>query len=334
MNARIRLEDIAKACGVSVATVSLALNESPLVKLETKKFVTETAERMGYIPNETARSLVRRRSKQIGVIVPDIINTFYATFISELNRCVQDKGYTLMTYISKNDPQAENRIVNQMLRNGVEGIIIVPVNEVNAFPEYTKRLTTLDIPFLFAIDKYDGTGAVCVMSDCRLGMYQMLKHLIHKGYTDIAFLNGDQSVATLRARLDGYLQAIQESGLPSHVISVSSIDCNGAKKAIQACIQEGQLHQVFVCPNDMMALGVINALKESGISVPNECAVTGFDNVIFSEITSVPITTANQDIGLIAQKSIELMLDLINGNEVEKKDYLINTELVIRGSCR
>lgn len=334
MNARIRLEDIAKACGVSVATVSLALNESPLVKLETKKFVTETAERMGYIPNETARSLVRRRSKQIGVIVPDIINTFYATFISELNRCVQDKGYTLMTYISKNDPQAENRIVNQMLRNGVEGIIIVPVNEGNAFPEYTKRLITLDIPFLFAIDKYDGTGAVCVMSDCRLGMYQMLKHLTHKGYTDIAFLNGDQSVATLRARLDGYLQAIQESGLPSHVISVSSIDYNGAKKAIQACIQEGQLHQVFVCPNDMMALGVINALKESGISVPNECAVTGFDNVIFSEITSVPITTANQDIGLIAQKSIELMLDLINGNEVEKKDYLINTELVIRGSCR
>ena len=184
MNARIRLEDIAKACGVSVATVSLALNESPLVKLETKKFVTETAERMGYIPNETARSLVRRRSKQIGVIVPDIINTFYATFISELNRCVQDKGYTLMTYISKNDPQAENRIVNQMLRNGVEGIIIVPVNEGNAFPEYTKRLTTLDIPFLFAIDKYDGTGAVCVMSDCRLGMYQMLKHLTHKGYTE------------------------------------------------------------------------------------------------------------------------------------------------------
>lgn len=333
MNARVKLQDIAKACGVSNGTVSLALNDNPLVNEETKKLIKETADRMGYIPNEMARSLVKRRSKQIGVIVPDIMNTFYATFINELNRHVQAEGYTLMIYISNNSPETENEIVNQMLRNNVAGIVIVPVNEGNASGEYVKRLSKLNIPFLFAVDRYEGTDAICVMSDCRQGMYDMLEHLTDKGYEDIAFLNGDQSVATLRARLDGYLQAIGEKGLKSNVISVCSIDYDGAKEAIEACIANGSIPRVFACPNDMMALGVINTLKSHGISVPEKCAVTGFDNVIFSEISSVPITTMHQDIRLIAQKSTQIILGLIDGEETTKKDYLISTELVVRSSC-
>lgn len=333
MNARVKLQDIAKACGVSNGTVSLALNDNPLVNEETKKLIKETADRMGYIPNEMARSLVKRRSKQIGVIVPDIMNTFYATFINELNHHVQAEGYTLMIYISNNSPELENEIVNQMLRNNVAGIIIVPVNEGNASGEYVKRLSSLNIPFLFAVDRYEGTDAICVMSDCRQGMYDMIEHLTDKGYEDIAFLNGDQSVATLRARLDGYLQAIGEKGLKRNVISVRSIDYDGAKETIEACITDGTIPRVFACPNDMMALGVINTLKNHGISVPETCAVTGFDSVIFSEISSVPITTMHQDIRLIAQKSTQLILGLIDGKETTKKDYLISTELVIRSSC-
>ena len=218
MTARVKIGDIAKSCGVSNGTVSLALNDSPLVNDETKKLVKETADKMGYIPNEMARSLVKRHSKQIGVIVPDIMNTFYATFISELNKSVQAKGYTLSIYISNNSPQKENEIVDQMLRNSIEGIIIVPVNEGKTSPEYVRRLSTLKLPFLFAVDRYEGTDAICVMSDCGQGMYNMIKHLTKKGYNDIAFLSGDVSVATLRARLEGYTKAMNEKGLEKKVI--------------------------------------------------------------------------------------------------------------------
>ena len=330
---RVKLEDIAKACSVSNGTVSLALNDSSLVNEDTKKLIKETADKMGYIPNEMARSLVKRRSKQIGVIVPDIMNTFYATFISELNQKIQAKGYTLSIYISDNSPEKENDIVEQMIRNNARGIIIVPVNNGNTSPAYINRLSSLKIPFLFAVDHYVGIDAVCVMSDCHGGMYDMINHLIDKGYNDIAFLSGDVSVVSLRMRLDGYTQAMSEKELDNRVITVGSIDYKGASAAVQKCIESGKLPEVFVCPNDMMALGVINTLKNAGISVPDTCAVTGFDNVIFSEISSVPITTVNQDIGLIAGKSTDIIFEMINGKDPEKICYLIKTELVTRSSC-
>ena len=330
---RIKLGDIAKACGVSIGTVSLALNDSPLVNEDTKRLIKETADRMGYIPNEMARSLVKRRSKQVGVIVPDIMNTFYATFVSELNKRVQKEGYTLSIYISNNVPDTENKIVDRMLRDSVEGIIIVPVNEGNASSEYVKRLSSLRVPFLFAVDNYEGTRAVCVMSDYRKGMYDITKHLIDKGYEDIAFLSGDVSVASLHARLEGYSRAMAEYALDGKVIPVRSIDYDGAREAVQRCIDGGTLPGVFACPNDMMALGAINTLKSAGISVPEQCAVTGFDNVIFSEISSVPITTVHQDIALIAQKSTEIILEMIEGRDPEKTYYLTDTELRERSSC-
>ena len=330
---RVKLGDIAKACGVSNGTVSLALNDSHLVNEETKKLVKETADKMGYIPNEMARSLVKGKSKQISVVVPDIMNTFYATFVSELNKKVQAEGYTLTIYISNNSPEKENKMVNRMLRNNVEGIIIVPVNAGNASPEYVKRLSSINIPFLFAVDNYEGTNAICVMSDCRKGMYDITKHLTDKGYEDIAFLSGDVSVASLQARLEGYSRAMAEKGLKENVIPVSSIDYDGARGAVQKCIESGKLPRVFACPNDMMALGAINTLRSAGISVPEQCAVTGFDNVIFSEISSVPITTVNQDIKMIAKKSTDIILEMIDGKESEKTYCLIGTEIVKRSSC-
>jgi DNA-binding LacI/PurR family transcriptional regulator len=261
------------------------------------------------------------------------MNTFYAALISELNQKIQAKGYTLSIYISDNSPEKENEIVGQMLRNNVEGIIIVPVNNGNASPTYINRLSSLKIPFLFAVDHYAGIDAVCVMSDCHGGMYDMIKHLTDKGYNDIAFLSGDVSVVSLRLRLDGYTQAMSEKELDNRVITVGSIDYKGASAAVQKCIDSETLPQVFVCPNDMMALGAINTLKNAGISVPDTCAVTGFDNVIFSEISSVPITTVNQDISLIAVKSTDIIFEMINGKDPEKICYLIKTELITRSSC-
>ena len=126
-------------------------------------------------------------------------------------------------------------------------------------------------------------------------------------------------------------RAIQKITAPR--IPVRFIDHDGAKEATQKCIDGGVLPRAFVCPNDMMALGVINTLKSNKISVPDQCAVTGFDNVIFSEMSSVPITTMHQDIGLIAERSTEIILDLIEGKETKRNDNLIKTELVERSSC-
>lgn len=331
MSTRVKLSDIAKECKVSNGTVSLALNNSPLVNNDTKRLIKKTADRMGYIPNEMARSLVKKHSGKIGVVVPDIINSFYATFVSELSREIRSRGYTLAIYISDNDTDAESSAVDEMLANNVEGIIIVPVNKGNASPAYFERLSQHKVPYIFAVDRYSGIDGICVSSDCKAGMYAMVKHLIEKGYKDIAYLSGDLSVPTLSSRYEGYLKAIKESDIEERLILVSSIDYDGARKACLDCIST--LPRAFVCPNDMMALGVINTLREQGIAVPELCAVTGFDGTIFSQISSVEITTVRQDIKQIAQKSSRLITDLINGAELKKTDELISTELLIKKSC-
>jgi len=330
---RVKLEDVAKECGVSPATVSLALNDNPLVNVETKRRVKEAADRMGYIPNEIARSLVKKKSQQLGVIVPDILNCFYATFVSELNRFVQSNHYGLTISISDNNPDRERRIVDELIRSNVEGVIIVPTNEQNTAPLYINKLSKLKIPFLFAVDKYEEIEAQVIMSDCEQGMYDMVTYLIAKGYSDIAFLSGDTSVFTLRARADGYRKAMDEAGLENKMIRAETIDYNGACKAIEQCIEKNQLHRVFVCPNDMMALGVINTLRNHNISVPEQCAVTGYDNVMFSTISTVPITTVEQDICTIAQNSARTLFDMIGEQRENIGDKYIKTKLIIRESC-
>lgn len=332
MQQKVKLLDIARLCGVSTATVSLALNDSPLVKAETKQRVREEADRLGYIPNEIARSLVKKHSGQIGVIVPDILNSFYATFATELDRCVQNAGFSLTIQISDNSPEREARIVDEMIRSRTEGVIIVPMNLGGASPRHCKRLEAFGVPFLFAVDRYSQVDAPCVMSDCRGGMADIVRHLIGHGYTDIAYLNGDASVFSLRTRCNGYKSTMEAAGLAPHVIDVDAVDYDGACRAIEKCLRTGQLHRAFVCPNDMMALGVINTLHQNGIPVPERCAVTGFDHVIFSEIASVPITTVHQDIRRIAEESTRLLLRLIRREETEKTDIRIPTTLVSKQS--
>lgn len=331
MNQKVKLKDVAAACKVSTGTVSLALNNSPLVNEATKALVQQTAQSMGYIPNELARALVKQRSKTIGVVVPDLANPFYATFLGELNRAVTQRDYRLTISLSDNSTQKENSIVEQMLRNNAEGIIIVPVNRDTAAPAYVKRLSALEIPFLFAVDRYEGSEALCVSSHCGEGMESMLRYAIQKGYQSIAYLSGDASVPSLKARLDGYTRVMQEHGLPLWVIPVESIDYGGAQRAVKQCL--AKLPQVFVCPNDMMALGAINALQTAGLRVPEDCAVTGFDNVIFSEVSSVPITTVSQDIFQMAQQAAEAIFALIQGEKPQNPLPLLPTQLVIRKSC-
>ena len=327
------MKDIANYCKVSTATVSLALNDSNLVNRETKQHIQAASDDLGYIPNEIARSLVKKRSYRIGVIVPDILNSFYATFVTDLNRYAEAANYSLSIYISNNSSEQEKHIVDELIRNRVEGVIIVPINEETSPPQYITRLTTSGIPFLFAVDRYENIDSTYVISDYTEGMIQIVEHLIECGYQDIAYLNGDLSVYSLKLRRDGYIKALEHVGLASQLIDVDTVDYNGACKAITRCISEGRLHRAFVCPNDMMALGVINTLYQNGILVPEHCAVTGFDNVIFSEIAPVSITTVKQDIPTIAQKCLDLILSSIHKNNIKSEAHLIRTSLIIRNSC-
>lgn len=308
----IKISDIAKRAGVSKATVSLALNGSERINELTRKRIQQLAQEMGYSPNPAARRLATKRSSQIGLIIPDIENVFYAALVRFLSDAAHDGGYDLMISTSENRIDREKRLIQSMLNSRVEGLILAPVNVPNDEPDYLNEVARIGLPLVFTTSKYPEKKHFCVMSDLYDGMRQIMTALSQKGYRRIMMLSGPENVYALELRTNGYLDSIQSLKLSySRICSIPEVTYQGALDLISG-MKELDCDAI-VCVNDMMALGVVNALLGRGVRVPQDIGVAGYDDVIFSRISPVPITTVRQQIKCIAEQSMQMLLDVIEG---------------------
>ena len=326
----VGIKDIAKKVGCSEATVSLAMNNSPLVNKNTKKERLKIADEIGYIPNLSARALARKKSGCLGLIIPDIENVFYSSLVNYINHAAVENGYKLIIAVSENNAESENHIISTMIENRVEGVIFVPMNVSNSNNAYISQLEDYKIPFVFCSDYYEEykDKAPVVMSDLENGMYELVKKVISLGYKNIAYLTGDNSVKSLHLRTKGFNRAIEECGVNCNIVKLDKLNYNAAQKVVKLILKEHPEIDAFVGINDMVAIGIINALSELGINVPEEKGVVGFDNVIFSKVSYPRITTIEQDIEMMANECVEM---LING---KKNDYIIPTKYIERDSIK
>jgi len=325
------IRDIAKYLGMSEATVSLALNGNPVVKKETAAKVHAAADELGYVPNEFARRLVLKKSGMIGLVVPDIENVYYASLVKALSDRMSDSGYSLSIFISSNEPLKEVRAINDMISSRMEGIVYVPVNTPGDITASRKLLKRSGIPTVCATTYSDDMS--CVLCDLEGGMKKILEHVMKNSPSRIAYLNGPSGVYTLDKRRDAILSAVKNSGIDLKIYDLTAVDYLCAYEA--ASHMAADLPDTIMCANDFMALGVVNRLTELGISVPERVSVTGFDDSVFSVTSPVPLTTVKQDIGLIASKTVEILLGLINDDGITKNEvHTIPTELIIRKSTR
>jgi len=309
----VNIKDVAKKAGVSPATVSLVMNGNEIVNEDTRKKVMKIASEMGYVSNPYARKLVLKKSGMIGVVIPDIENNFYASFVRYLNDCIKDTSYTLSILISGNSPELEEKSLHEMINNRMEGIIYIPINNANQNKEKINELLQSDIPTICATTKYGNLPYI--MSDLYGGMCEMTKYVIEKGYEKLIYMSGPEKIYALDIRKAGFDDTIQKFKLNEKNIKyvfTDEVNYDHACEATEKLITENILGSVIVCVNDIMALGVINTLKRHNINVPENVAVTGFDDGIFSVASPVPITTVNQDIKNIAQKSIQTLISVIN----------------------
>ena len=327
----ISIKDVARAAKLSTATVSLALNGSEKINPKTRKKVEEIAKEMGYKPNPYARQLVTKRSRQIGLIVPDIENVYYASLAQAVFNDLSMSGYGLSISVSMNSRLTERKIVSDMIANRMDGIILAPVNVKNDNTDYLDLVKDAGIPLLFLTSTYPKRDEPHVMCDLYSGMKALLNELYQNGYRKIELLSGADGVFALSLRDNGYLDFIKEKKLDHNKIHrLDHVGYNEAQKLIEGMTDITA--DAFVCVNDMMALGVINALREKGYSIPGDIAVAGYDDVIFSDISPVPITTVKQDIKELSSIGVNTMLDMIEGKKSEIKSILINCEPVIKGS--
>lgn len=329
---RITMKDLAKMADVSVATVSLVLNEKSGVSKQKRKEILTLAKKYNYVVNKNARILKTNENRKIGVITPDIQNPFYSWIVSELNLNIEARGYTML--LSLSGDEIETKQMNEIRSEGVDGIILIPsFRQMDS--NYIHEPYQLDIPLVVCTVNLVGTNYPYVTTDFKMGEYLLAKHLIESGITRFAFVGMSKVNWITGERLSGLLQAMDEFNLEPKNFKFYEICEPNYESGYEITSKIIKFRpEVILCINDVLAIGVLKYLQDSGFEVPNDISVAGYDDIWISHIISPNITTVRQPVEKIAIKTIELLFEKINGNKNIENAVVIKPELIIRNSTR
>lgn len=328
-NKRVSIIDVAKKAGVSIATVSRVINRNGGYSRETEERVRKTIEECGFTPNVNAIGLRTNRSNSLGVIVPDITNEFFAKIIRELDSFLLKHRYSLLVCNSNEDYMLENMHIKGLAEKHVDGIIYISgQNEIKKMNEIK------NLPVVY-IDRAPCNAEVLILSDNEMGGYLAGRELILKGCRRSLFLRDIRYASTIRSRKDGYIRALQESGIQySEELEMSCFPEYGEARSVMERLlrEKGCFFDGIFATNDMMALACVNVLTENGIKIPDEVKVVGFDNISLTQFTSPQITTIAQDTKELALRAGETILKMIDNEEIQEKKTIIPVRLITRGT--
>lgn len=309
MNATIKT--IAKLAGVSHSTVSRALTGSPLVAEQTAERIRQTADQLGYLPSAAARSLKTNRTNVLGVILSGIADPFFSEVLFGIEACAQERGYSLFIGSSNHDPEKEQKIIQTMLEQRIDGVIIcstpVSVERGRQFPSDGFPIVVVNNQ---AADNYNYS----IYHDDVDGSRKVAHHLIELGHRRIAYLGNAQSGKTTLDRLSGFQQEMQAHGLsipPEYIHHVESGTAEMGMQGASYFLNLPEQPSAIMCFNDMLAIGVLKGCRQAGLRIPQDISVTGFDNITFSEFTSPTLTTLDQPKREIGREAAQLLLDLL-----------------------
>ncbi len=331
----IKLKDIAAMAKVSVATASLAMNGSPLVSEETRRRILALASVHEYTPNAMAKGLARRRSGVIGLVVPDIESAYYGKLVSCIDKNVRDAGYSMILSISNDEQAVERKIIQNFIAERVEGVLLAPVNKKTTDMTHMHLLETHKVPCVFVTSRYPQSDEPFVMVDLEEGTFRLVSYLLETGHRNIYFLCGSRDVITTSCRISGYEKAYKEKILdvnPRRFIECNRLDYDHAYETTERLLQSQSSIDAIITINDVMALAVTNAIMSSGKRVPADISVAGYDNMIFSRISPIPITTVMQDIELMSRNAVDLLFRIINSGIAETGAVMLRPELIVRES--
>lgn len=326
------LKDIAKMAGVSTATVSHVINETRYVTEETRKRVIDVIEEVGYRTNSIARSLRSKKTNTIGVIVPDIANSFFASIVEVIARDLKKKGYNLLLANSDEDVDLEKEQVIVMSNQVVDGLIIAPASKDHS---YIKTIMGENYPIVF-IDRLPvGCQRDCVMADNITGSFMAVNAFIQKGHKRIGIINGLEGLTTTDERLQGYKEALNEHGIPvdQSLIKFGNSKYESGYKLTEELCKNSNITALYV-GNNSMTIGAVSCLINNNVKIPDSIAVIGFDDYCWANITKPALTVVRQPIDAISKKSVELLLKRINHGGTDYNSFRFATEIVYRESFR
>ncbi|MFA8342428.1 MAG: LacI family DNA-binding transcriptional regulator [Rhodothermaceae bacterium] len=335
MAERVTIKQVANKLGVSMMTVSRALNNRPNVDEKTKKRVMETAREMGYIQNHIAKSLVQKRTFTVGIVVPEITHSFFPDAIKGMEEVINLAGYQIIFTHSAEDSKKEVAAIETLASKRVDGILISMAESVRDFSIY-KQIINMKLPIVFFDRCVHNLGASCVGINDDESSFNITEYLVKKGYSKIAHLAGPTTISIGRERLNGYKRALLNSNIEvkDEYIKIAGLHETGGYEAMKELLSSpsDQLPEAVVCVNDPCAFGAMNAIKEAGLKIPEDIAVVGFTDDIRANLVTPSLTTIKQPAYEIGRKAAEKLIAHIENDSEPVEDIYLATEIVERKS--
>ncbi|MCM0649533.1 LacI family transcriptional regulator [Clostridium swellfunianum] len=330
------INDVAKEAGVSITTVSRVLNNNYPVKEETRIKIEKAIEKLNYKPNTMARSLITKKSSMIGVIVPGITNLFFPTIVEAIEEFVNKKGYSIALSNTEGDPKKELKLVEELIGRQVDGIILIDPTMENLHKRCYNELSK-SIPTIIVNGSPEGYKGSFVCYDEEVGTQEAFDYLLELGHEKIALIRGHKSFSyDIKEKI--YKNVLKNNKLSYEKI-IDAGKGNSSEVIERTQIVVEQLLQkeerptaIFAC-NDLMAVGALNACIDLGIKVPKDISIIGFDNTILAEVTHPKLTSVDLNMKEIGYRAALELLELIEEGEKSRKKLILDTKLVIRGSC-
>ncbi len=335
-NSPVRMKDIARDLGLSTVTVSKVLRNHSDISEETRKRVLKRMEELDYQPNFAARALITGRTWTVGLVVPDLLHPFFAQIAKALSAEIRKHGYSLIITSSEEDPELERQEIEQLLARRVDVMLIASAQwTVESF----RRIEQRRVPYVLIDRCFAGLAANFVGVDDEAVGALGTNHLIEQGCRRIAHIRGPE-VSTALGRLEGYKRALaahQMASLPGHIVSSGNTgDDRGeesGREAARVLLNCNPRPDGIFCYNDPIAMGVMRAILEAGLRIPEDIAVVGCGNLLYSDFLRVPLTSIDQDSAAIGQRAAALGLSLVGVEKAPRpRIELLSPQLQIRAS--
>ncbi|MDD3334955.1 MAG: LacI family DNA-binding transcriptional regulator [Eubacteriales bacterium] len=332
MNHRTTIRDVAREAGISISTVSRYFNHPEALDEKTLQQVASAIKKTGYIPSLAAQSLKNQQSRMLLLYVPDISNPFYSKLTKELQRLAEESGYAVVTSDTDESFTRELSALSMARVIYASGVLAASVSPSQ---EVVKALSTLGIPVV-GLNAYPSNEAFDVVRvHSQGGTNLAVKHLISLGHREIAFAGGKPGTFIAQSRRDGYLCEMKQAGLPvnDHLMMEAGFTQADGFHAGAYFAKQNQMPTAICCANDLIAFGVLSALHDLGIRVPQVVSVTGMDDTMYASISSPRLTTVKNDPLLFARAGFRLLMERITGSYTGMpRTVEIPNELIIRES--
>ena len=327
MTVRVTIRDVARQAGVSISTVSRVLNDTCAVNEEKRRLVIDAAETLGYTPNPAARSLLSKQTGGLGVLLPFMSGEFFSELLNGLDEAAQENDLFLLVSTSHRRP-AEFQKAMQALDKRVDGLMVM-APELDA--SGTASILKTETPVVLINTYAEGVTADVFNFDNFEGARALTRHLLDVGHRRIALIQGPLHSGDARQRADGYRAAMAEAGAEPLAVAGGYTREAGAEAA-QALAGLDPLPTAVIAANDYCAMGVISALRDLGISIPDEIAVAGFDGLASAQYTFPPLTTVRVPIAEIGARAVYRLVERLRGDASPLQQHTVPVEVIVRES--